>query len=106
MPDNVCTLQGTTLTVCGSLQAGREDELRRHCDQLLAKPDRELTIDLSRVDYIHSLSVGVLSYVWVEALSHDREVKFIVSKYVADVFARTGLSRVFACTSPNGSAST
>jgi len=100
MPDKAFVLDGKTLTVCGSLQAGREDELRRHCDQLLARPEPELVIDLSRVDYIHSLSVGVLSYVWVEALSHDREVSFVVSKYVSDIFARTGLSRVFSCRSP------
>ena len=88
-------IEGATLTVKTNLEAGREDELRRSCEQLLAQPDLQLVIDLTAVDYIHSLSVGTLSYAWVEALNQDKEISFIVSQYVADVFERTGLSRVF-----------
>jgi anti-anti-sigma factor len=106
VPDSMFELQGNKLVVRGSLDAGVEDELRRHCDQLLAAPETELVVDLSAVGYIHSLSVGTLSYAWVEAISRDKEVRFIVSQYVADVFARTGLSRVFTCTAPDGSPST
>lgn len=88
-------IEGATLTVRTNLEAGREDELRRFCEQLLARPEPELFIDLTAVDYIHSLSVGTLSYAWVEALNQDKEISFIVSQYVADVLERTGLSRVF-----------
>jgi anti-anti-sigma regulatory factor len=44
--------------------------------------------------------VGVLSYAWVEALNREKEVVFVVSPQVADVFERTGLSRVFTCRPP------
>jgi anti-anti-sigma factor len=89
------TLEENKLIVRTSLDAGREDELRKNCDQLLARPEMELVIDLVAVDYIHSLSVAALSYAWVEAISRDKEVCFVVSQYVADVFERTGLSKVF-----------
>ena len=95
MSANQFQLEGNKLIVRTSLDAGREEELRQYCDRLLARPDPELIVDLSTVDYIHSLSVGTLSYAWVEAISRDKEVCFIVSQYVSDVFARTGLGRVF-----------
>jgi anti-anti-sigma factor len=88
-------LKGNKLTVRTSLEAGREDELRKFCDRLLAQPEMELVIDLTGVDYIHSLSVAALSYAWVEAISRDKEVSFLVSQHVSDIFERTGLSKVF-----------
>jgi anti-anti-sigma factor len=97
MPEGMFELEGGRLIVRTNLDAGREEELRKHCDRLLAWSGAELVIDLSAVGYIHSLSVGTLSYTWVEALNRDKEVRFVVSQYVSDVFARTGLSRVFTC---------
>jgi len=88
-------LEGPRLTVTCDLQAGCEDELRRACEQLLRSTEVKLFMDLSAVKYIHSLSVGMLSYAWVEALSQDKEMNFRVSQEVADVFERTGLAKVF-----------
>jgi anti-anti-sigma factor len=90
-------LEGPKLTVNCDLQAGFEDDLRKACEQLLRSSEVTLAIDLSAVKYIHSLSVGMLSYAWVEALSQDKEMNFLVSKEVADVFERTGLAKVFDC---------
>ncbi len=99
MSDKAFLLDANKLTVRTNLDAGREDELRRNCDQLLARPETDLIVDLTAVEYIHSLSVGALSYAWVEAVSRDKEMTFVVSPYVSDIFARTGLSRVFTCKS-------
>ncbi|MHC4914398.1 MAG: STAS domain-containing protein [Planctomycetota bacterium] len=96
MSDEGFNLEGSKLTVAVDLEAGREDDLRRACEQLLGGPGPEYVVDLSEVRYIHSLSVGMLSYAWVEALSRDREMKFLVSQEVAEVLERTGLSKVFA----------
>mgnify|MGYP001098252826 CR=1 FL=1 len=96
MSEKEFVLDGSRLTVGGDLEAGREDELRRACEKLLETPGPEYVVDLSEVRYIHSLSVGMLSYAWVEALSRDREMKFLVSGEVAEVLERTGLSKVFA----------
>ncbi|HOX08494.1 MAG TPA: STAS domain-containing protein [Planctomycetota bacterium] len=100
MPAPAFVLEGSRLTVRINLDPGREDELRRCCDQLLARAERDSIIDLSAVSYIHSLSVGILSYAWVEALSRNKEIRFVVSQHVSDVFQRTGLSRVFTCLPP------
>jgi len=96
MAESDFVLEGARLTVRSDLDAGREDALRRACEQLLKCRAAELVVDLSAVKYVHSLSVGMLSYAWVEALSRDLEMKFVVSKEVAEVFERTGLSKVFA----------
>ena len=95
MPDDLFTIEGARLIVNTDLEAGLEDELRRACDRILAASEGELSVDLTAVKYIHSLSVGMLSYAWVEALSRDKEMRFIVSQPVADVFERTGLAKVF-----------
>lgn len=96
MPDGDFVLEGSRLTVTTDLDAGKEDALRQACQRLLACRAAELVVDLSAVKYVHSLSVGMLSYAWVEALSTDREMKFLVSAEVAEVLERTGLDKVFA----------
>ena len=95
MANEPFALEGNKLIVRTSLDAGRENDLRKFCDQLLARPEPELVIDLAGVDYIHSLSVAALSYAWVEAISRDKEVSFVVSRHVSDIFERTGLCKVF-----------
>ncbi len=95
MAEQTFVIEGARLIVHADLEPGLEDELRRACDQILAEPEGDLSVDLSAVKYIHSLSVGMLSYAWVEALSRDKEMHFIVSQTVADVFERTGLAKVF-----------
>jgi anti-anti-sigma factor len=96
MAEEGFVLDGARLTVTGDLRAGREDALRATCARLLDRPERELRVDLSGVGYIHSLSVGMLSYAWVEALSRDKEMLFVVSPQVAAVFEKTGLDKVFS----------
>ncbi len=96
MSDSKFILEGANLTVVVDLQAGMEDSLRIACATLLSSDSAKLTIDLGAVKYIHSLSVGMLSYAWVEALSRDKDMNFIVSRDVAEVFERTGLSKVFS----------
>jgi anti-anti-sigma factor len=88
--------EGTQLFVRVDLQAGMEEQLRQACARLLDSAEPQLCIDLSVVRYIHSLSVGMLSYAWVEALSRDKDMSFRVSPEVAEVFERTGLSKVFS----------
>lgn len=88
-------LKDNRLTVRRNLDAGAEDDLQQLCGRLLEHPAHDLVIDLSAVEYLHSLSVGVLSYAWVEALNREKELSFIASQAVADVFERTGLNRVF-----------
>jgi anti-anti-sigma factor len=95
MPETDFLLEEAQLKIKVDLQAGLEDALREACAQLLENTSAMLTIDLSDVKYIHSLSVGMLSYAWVEALSRDKDMNFIVSRAVADVFERTGLDKVF-----------
>jgi anti-anti-sigma factor len=95
MADQDFNLDEGRLTVDVDLEAGREDDLRRACEELLRGVGPTFVVDLSAVKYIHSVSVGMLSYAWVEALSRDKEVKFLVSAEVAEVFERTGLSKVF-----------
>jgi len=95
MTDGEFVVEGAKLTVRVNLAAGWEEELREACDRILDRPEHEFTVDLSAVEYVHSLSVGVLSYAWVEALSREKEMVFVVSQAVADVFERTGLSKVF-----------
>ena len=101
MSESDFTIEGAKLVVREDLRAGCEGELQSHCTRLLDSPERQLTIDLSGVEYVHSLCVGVLSYAWVEALNRDKEVVFVVSPEVADVFERTGLARVFTCRKPD-----
>jgi anti-anti-sigma factor len=96
MPETEFVLEGAKLTITVDLEAGREDDLRRACERLLECRGPELVVDLSAVKYVHSLSVGMLSYAWVEALSRDKEMKFLVSRQVAEVLDRTGLNKVFA----------
>jgi len=96
MSDNNFVIEDAKLTVNTDLQAGMEDALREACASLLSSEAATLRIDLSAVKYIHSLSVGMLSYAWVEALSRDKDMSFLVSQEVADVFERTGLSKVFS----------
>jgi len=100
MAERDFTLEGARLTVREDLKAGCEGELQASCKRLLDSPGPQLVIDLSNVEYVHSLCVGVLSYAWVEALNREKEVVFVVSPQVADVFERTGLSRVFTCRPP------
>ncbi len=95
MPVETFTVEGPKLIIHADLEPGREEDLRAACDQLLDADEAELTVDLSAVKYIHSLSVGMLSYAWVEALSREKEMTFIVTQTVADVFERTGLAKVF-----------
>ena len=95
MADEKFIVEEAKLTVRVSLAAGSEEGLREACDRILDRPEHELTVDLSAVGYVHSLSVGVLSYAWVEALSREKEMVFVVSQAVADIFERTGLSKVF-----------
>jgi anti-anti-sigma factor len=99
MAEGDFTLENARLTVKVDLQAGMEDRLRDHCARLLDCPETELVVDLGAVRYIHSLSVGMLSYAWVEALSRDKEMTFIVSPEVSEIFERTGLAKVFDCES-------
>lgn len=91
------TIEGSKLVVREDLKPGCEKDLQNFCSRLLESPAPQLIIDLSGVEYVHSLSVGVLSYAWVEALNRDKEVVFVVSPQVSDVFERTGLSKVFTC---------
>lgn len=93
---NSYSLDGNRLTIRTALEAGYEEELRRQLDLLLARPETELVVDLSVVEYMHSLSVAALSYAWVEAISREKELSFVVSQQVADIFERTGLSKVFS----------
>jgi anti-anti-sigma factor len=95
MPDQEFEVQGSKLIVNVDLEAGREEQLRAACAELLDSRAADLVVDLSKVRYIHSLSVGMLSYAWVEALSRDKEMKFLISQPVFDVLERTGLSKVF-----------
>jgi anti-anti-sigma factor len=104
MSDRDFSLDGAKLVVREELKAGCEGELQSFCSQLLERPEPQLVIDLSEVEYVHSLCVGVLSYAWVEALNREKEIVFVVSQPVADVFERTGLAKVFTCKQSEGGA--
>ena len=87
-------LDGNKLTVHTDLELGAAEELRKLCERLLGESHSELVIDLSEVAYMHSLSMGVLTYLWVQASGRDQEVTFLASAQVAEVLERTGLGQV------------
>ncbi len=87
-------LDGNKLTVHTDLDLGAAEELRKLCERLLGESHSALVIDLSEVAYMHSLSMGVLTYLWVQASGRDQEVTFVASQQVAEVLERTGLGQV------------
>ena len=87
-------VDGTRLVVHADLHTALAEELRKFCNQMLAESGGELTIDLSAVRYIDSMSMGVLTYVWVQASGREREVNFVVSPEIAAMLERTGLNEV------------
>jgi anti-anti-sigma factor len=95
MPDELFSLDGARLTVHANLEAEHHERFRRVCEQLLFVKEPEITVDLSSVQYIHSLLIGMLCFLWAEAIDHDKEMTCIVSETVAQLFERTGLAKVF-----------
>jgi len=95
MPEDLFTLEGARLTVHANLEAEHHERFRRVCEQLLFVKEPEITVDLTAVQYIHSLLIGMLCFLWAEAVDHDKEMNCIVSRAVAELFERTGLAKVF-----------
>ena len=95
MADELFTLEGARLTVHANLEAEHHERFRRVCEQLLFVKESEITVDLSSVEYIHSLLIGMLCFLWAEAVDHDKEMICVVSSKVAELFERTGLAKVF-----------
>jgi anti-anti-sigma factor len=88
-------LVGNRLVVKTDLDMGASEELRKRCDHLLNETGaEEVVIDLTAVKHMHSLSMGVLTSLWIQASGQERHVRFVVSAEVADLLERTGLAGV------------
>jgi anti-anti-sigma factor len=87
-------VDGNRLVVHADLHTALAEELRKFCDRMLSESGGELTIDLTAVKYIDSMSMGVLTYVWVQASGRKREIAFVVSPEIAVMLEKTGLNEV------------
>ena len=88
-------LADNCLIVHSNLEAGRMEMFRDACDELLKTDGKLLTIDLSRVRIIVSSNIGVISALWVDVLSEERELRLIVSAPVRKVLEFAGFHHVF-----------
>jgi anti-anti-sigma factor len=86
--------EGSKLTVFTDLETALAEEFRKRCERLLSDSEGDLLVDLSAVREMHSLAVGALTYLWVEASGHNREVTFVVSRHVAELFEKSGLGKI------------
>ena len=84
-----------TLVVHTELESGVELDFREHCDQLLRSDGRHLTVDLSNVKTIVSSNIGVISALWVDVLSEERDLRVIVAAPVRKVLEFAGFHHVF-----------
>ena len=87
-------VDGNRLVVNADLHTSLAEELRKFCDRMLTESGGELTIDLSAVKYIDSMSMGVLTYAWVQASGRGREINFLISPDIARMLETTGLNEV------------
>ena len=83
------------LIVHSELESGREKEFREACDELFKRDAKQLTIDLSKVRRIVSSNIGVISALWVDVLSEERDLRLIVSAPVRKVLEFAGFHHVF-----------
>ena len=83
------------LIVRTELDAGSEPGFREACDSLFRQGQRQMTIDLSGVRRIVSTNIGVISALWVDVLSEERDLRLIVSPQVRKVLEFAGFHHVF-----------
>jgi anti-anti-sigma factor len=87
-------LDGNRLTVNAELDVAESEHMRKLCDRLLSEGEGDLTVDLSAVKVLRSFSIGVLTYMHMQASSRQQSVEFIVSPETAALLERTGLGEV------------
>ena len=83
------------LKVSGALTGEDDVSLRRACDELLRGPSRRLLVDMTGVDSIVSICVGVIAAMWLDAITMERELEVAPSKEVRRIFQIAGFDRVF-----------
>lgn len=88
-------ISADTLTVHTELVSGVEEDFRIACDELLEIGGRDLTIDMSHSRHIVSTCIGVISALWVDALSEERDLRLVVSPEVRRVLEYAGFDHVF-----------
>jgi anti-anti-sigma factor len=89
-------LEGSVLTVTGPLDAESDQEFQERCRRLMDCEGDVLTLDMREVHSITSSCIGVLSVIWVDTLTQDRQLEVIVSDKVRRALTIAGFHRVFA----------
>ena len=95
-----CNLDGGCLKVEGQLDYEDSRLLHDNCKKLMEVDDLVLTVDLSKVSYINSSCIGILSAMWIEILAEECKMELIVSDEVRRVLTMAGFHRVFNLKDP------
>ena len=89
---------GGVLKLSGKLMNESETELRRCCDELLRGPAKMILIDMTGVESVVSICIGVIAAMWLDSLTMERELTVAPSKEVRRIFEIAGFDRVFKLT--------
>ena len=93
-------LDGAILKVEGHLDFQDDHLLYDNCKKMMEADGSVLTVDLSKVPYINSSCIGVLSATWVDVLTQERKMELIVSGQVRRALTLSGFHRVFNLKDP------
>jgi anti-anti-sigma factor len=84
------------LRVTGALDPDSENSLRGSCRRALEGKSETVTLDLTGVDYINSISIGMLVALCMDLRASGRRAVLQPSKQVKKVLDMTGLTETFA----------
>ena len=86
----------SVLKITGELDPESEPELKDACARLLSGAASTVTLDLTGVDYINSISIGVLVALCMDLRAAGRRAIMQPSKQVKKILDMTGLTETFA----------
>ena len=84
-------LQKGTLRVHDDLYWDAEDDFCRAISALLESPERNLTVDLTRVNFIFSPFMGHIVRFCMNAKEKKKNARVIIGKQIENIFRTSGL---------------
>jgi len=89
-------ITGGKLNVDGSLDADTEGELKDACATLLGATESTITLDLTKVNHINSVSIGILVALLMDLRAANKRAVLQPSARLKRILDMTGLTETFA----------